>query len=417
MVEDGVPTGAAGRILRVDARLAGQAITFVNVYAPTNPVHRPGFFGSALAGALPPAGTPLLVGGDFNCVADLGQDTWYAPGATPPGSTSRITGTAALGDMQAAWQLADAWRRRHPLAAGPLAVTHWSASHNSGARLDRLLPSAALEALAPVTAASIGAGAPTPSDHKPVFMAFQAPRGQPIQGKGLAQFPITLLNFGGATEEALRDFVHRSLAPVMATTDADAALTHWLAAKAGIVDFARALHAKERAGVMAIIDRCQRAAAAAAAQLAADAGVPGVPPAVVLRSLSEAQAAQAAVIAAWHDHALGALLGADVLEHLYGDGSTKFFHDRGRPPPAPTVVTALHRPDRHPGDDTGNAVAADLSTRAGVAAAMRYAEVHFSSDSPCGLFREREVSVTAQDALLCASPPSYRGGGSPRGGP
>ena len=57
-----------GRFVAVKCDLSGSQITIASVYAPVERQERRPFFHSSLLPALP-AGTPLALGGDWNCVA------------------------------------------------------------------------------------------------------------------------------------------------------------------------------------------------------------------------------------------------------------------------------------------------------------------------------------------------------------
>ena len=57
-----------GRFVAVRCDLSGSQITIASVYAPVERQERTPFFHSSLLPALP-AGTPLALGGDWNCVA------------------------------------------------------------------------------------------------------------------------------------------------------------------------------------------------------------------------------------------------------------------------------------------------------------------------------------------------------------
>ena len=89
---------------------------------------------------------------------------------------------------------------------------------------------------------------------------------------------------------------------------------------------------------------------------------------------------------------------AEAWNHLLGDHSSYCFHAQAKVQHPATMVTLLqqHDPLLPPASATFSSV---VSAGAG----MEYASSYFSSDSPCGLFRERDdVSADAQSALLAA---------------
>ena len=63
-----------GRILTIQINLDNTPIQLVNVYAPNNSAERVQFF--EILWNYSCAGLPTIIGGDFNCVADLHLDKW-----------------------------------------------------------------------------------------------------------------------------------------------------------------------------------------------------------------------------------------------------------------------------------------------------------------------------------------------------
>lgn len=399
-----LPSEAAGRVLRVDAQLGPMAICLVNVYAPADRAQRRRFFSEVLPPCLPAVGAALVVAGDFNCISDAVADAWTASGP-PPAVTPRTVGAQELGNVCATWDLFDVWRDQHPQTTGIDAVTHHSAPHRSGARLDKVLASAAFLALAPAASAEIAAAAGVASDHRPVLAAFRPPAAPLPMGRGLPAFPLLLLNDRAAVAE-LQEFLALVTAPLLELQDTDALIQGWIAAKASFLSFARGLHARRRKSALAAIHAAEAAAAAALGTLGLAATLPqgaGLP---VDEAYTEMRRSADAVPHAWQAKAAGSLQAAELLDHLHGDSATFFFHAQAKAPPAVVPIAALNRPGRGPEEPPGTA---DLSSMAGVALGAQHAAAFFSSDAPSGLFRERAASSAAQQQLWAALPPPLSG--------
>ena len=92
---------------------------------------------------------------------------------------------------------------------------------------------------------------------------------------------------------------------------------------------------------------------------------------------------------------------------MYGDTSTFYFHNAGRPPPPRTVLRTLKVPVGQvpPGEP---AAVLDLSTLAGTHMAARVFERHFSGDAPGGVFRARPSDPSASASLLGSLPRRLR---------
>lgn len=385
------PTG--GRVLRLDATLVGTPVSLVNVYAPAAHDERLPFYRDVLPGLLPPPAQALLLGGDLNCIISV-ADAWYESGS-PPATNTRLAGATALEALSSSWGLADLWQRRHPSVRGTGVVTHFSRVHASGARLDRILANQSLLSLAPLDSCDILPAAGVHTDHQPVLLQLRAPRGPIPHGKATSSFPLLLLNMPGAVS-ALDEFLEGALDPVLSATDAGEVVTAWLAAKASIRVYACSLYHDHLRSARHAITAAEAAAASSAGDLAAAA--PGSPT-DGLRAAARASAA--AVADAWQQLAVKSLMAADVLDHLFGDSSSFYFHSQVKVVRDRQAIAALNCPGRSPSDAPD---AADLSDMRTVGPGLVHAERFFSSDSPCGLFRERATDPAAQATLLSALP-------------
>lgn len=388
------PDSTLGRCVRLDALLAGTPVTLVNVYAPATPADRSAFFSSSLSGLLP-RDRPLLVGGDLNCVLDAEADIWYGNGI-PTAHSTRTVGAQALATLSEELGLVDIWRRAHPLVRDARLVTHFSVSHPSGARLDRFLASPSLLALAPATSCDIGSSSGIRTDHYPVTLCVKAPSAAVPFGRSVPSFPLLLLNLPAAVSE-LEDLLHVWFDPLLQINDADELVTRWIGAKAAILQLSLGIYGHNRKAALRSVAVAEQASASAIALLAA-----APPGSNVSTLLAAASAASRAVADAWGAHSAQSLLAADILDHLYGDSSSFYFHTQAKPPHPRTVIAALNRPGRLDSDPADTARLDSLRT---VGAGLLHAQRFFSADSPCGLFRERPTDAAAQATLLAALPP------------
>ena len=118
-----------GRFVAVKCDLNGNQITIASVYAPVERQERTPFFHGSLLPALP-AGTPLALGGDWNCVASDQDLIGGQPGTCQAGFQHGLLPQAGL---QQALGLQDVFRRLHPQARE---FTHTATSGSSSARID-----------------------------------------------------------------------------------------------------------------------------------------------------------------------------------------------------------------------------------------------------------------------------------------
>ena len=372
---------AEGRVVRVDFSYAGSPFTLLGAYAPNEGPARCAFFRDVLSPLLP-QDRLILLGADFNCVESRADRTDSLPDA----ESSRHVGATALGALREAHSLQDVWRQ----AVGPARVdfTHWSGRSGSGARLDRWLLSGAL--LSPGSgwdaySAILGAG-PELSDHLPVTLSLQGPA-PPCVGKRPWRLPLQLL-----TEPLFKLELLQLVRSYRASCPPGQAILQWQRCKAAI---ARACqeHSKELRRRHVAELRAKARAADRAKALLLDGAARG---AAVGAAVLTWRSAAAAVTQVHRDTAAKALVAHSVLDHLYGDTSTFWFHLRGRSPAPPTVFQTL-RPaaSAAPGD------AADLSSLQGTHRALEIAVAHFSGDSPTGIFRRKEgVDASVRSTVL-----------------
>ncbi|MGQ3285839.1 endonuclease/exonuclease/phosphatase family protein, partial [Bosea sp. (in: a-proteobacteria)] len=168
--------GAQGRVVRVDAELAGRPASLVCVYAPAQPAQRAAFFGASLPACLPHATERrmLFLGGDFNCILSPDDKVGTPVGATSQHAEdwvgSRGVGAEQLERLVEERGLVDAWRRMRPTSRD---LTHLSNRWQTGARLDRWYVSAS--AAEWQLDSSIQGLKPVSTDHFPVSVVMYPP--------------------------------------------------------------------------------------------------------------------------------------------------------------------------------------------------------------------------------------------------
>ena len=382
--------GHQHRILRVDVQFFNQPTCIIGIYGPAQRDERVAFWETTLPPFLPTDSRALLLAGDFNTVLS-DKDCWYAQHHhSPVGANTRLIGSAQLNNIMQSHGLIDVWRDHHP---NSVARTHICAGGLSGARLDRFLVSPAFSNTFRKATSTIESSAPITTDHRPVLLTFHAPSGLLPRGRGILGFPLAMLNIPDAVED-FRSIVTSECAAVLATPS----VSRWRAAKARFLFTAHEIHDKYRR------QRHLQAQAAAALAAAADQVLmDNSDPAQHAHLFASVQEAQSKVIEAW-----GVLFGpaskaARFLDHLFSESCTYYFHSQARPILKPTIIRHLNRPGpRANGDSPGTA---DLSTKAGVNCALKYAQDYFSSSSPIGLFRTRPPDVATQQRLLNHLPP------------
>lgn len=381
----------AGRALRVDVTVQSRLVSLVGIYAPAQPAERASFFTDQLGPLLPTDGSPIVLGGDFNCVLDA-EDCVYPPGVAAPAHSSRFVGSDVLAPLMAVHGLVDVWRQSHGTAR---AYTHWSAPANSGARLDRWLLSASCLASF-MAAPRIHAASGIATDHLPVFLRLTVAGPGFPRGRGLQGFPLQLLNIPEAVE-ALQLFV-ASVTGALLEGGTDDIVQRWDQAKEAMRAHSWLLYQQHRRARQRLARAADRAAALARQQQLRAAS-----PAQFAVWSAAAEAATAAAVGAWQRLASPGLLAAETLEQLFGDGCSYYFHQQARAPPAPTVIQRLNCPGRPAA--AAALGTADLSSLAGVGTALGYCSRFYSAESASGLFRERQdTCLQAQDALLASLP-------------
>ena len=161
-----------GRFVAAQCNLCGGQVTLASVYAPVERQERAPFFLQCLVPALP-ARTPLVLGGDWNCVAG---DQDLVGGQT---GTRQHGFHSGLLPLQQALGLQDAFRHLHPDAHE---FTHTATSGSSSARIDRWLVSDSL--LSAVSAATVSDT--EPGDHYGVssWEGLANPRWPSCRGRG-----------------------------------------------------------------------------------------------------------------------------------------------------------------------------------------------------------------------------------------
>ena len=384
------PPVEEGRILRLDLTLLGTPVTFMGVYGPAqhNNQQRQRFFSEVLPTALPALDRPLVIGADMNCVTDI-RDCYYPPGRPPPAHNTRFEGRHELLTVMATHGLADVWRAGHPHGND---VTHMSAAHGTGARLDRWLVNAAFQAAFPCISEIVPAG-PISSDHLPVSLSFHHADPAAPRTRGLQGFPLLLLNIPEGVAR-MRGVILNYIPGVLAQTNP---IPAWAALKELINQVGRdtynTIRAKRQQNAL------QADAAAAAARLA------------FLRETDESQVelkkqawqdATQASTAAWRLLLKPSRDAIGILDHLAADQSTYYFFSSARRPRGATIIRRLNRPDRGDADPPDTA---DLSTDTGLRQGLTYGQAFYSSASSIGLYRiAHEPSDAHQQQLLAHLP-------------
>ena len=211
-----------GRFVAVRCDLSGSQITIASVYAPVERQERTPFFHSSLLPALP-AGTPLALGGDWNCVASDQDLIGGQPGTRQAGFQHGLL------PLQQALGLQDAFRQLHPQARE---VTHTATSGSSSASIDRWLVTDSL--LPDISAATVSDL--RPSDHYGVSLSI-SPAAAPPRGPGVWAMPPSVV-----THPAFKTLMTAQIQAFMLACPLSAAVSRavrWDQLKAYIQDVAR----------------------------------------------------------------------------------------------------------------------------------------------------------------------------------
>ena len=390
---------AQGRVLRLDATVSGQPVTFIGVYAPSQPAERSPFFTRTLPACLPAAGSRLLLmGGDWNCVLDPLDVVGREEGAD---LASRGRGAPDLAALMAAHSLHDVWRHQHPALSD---FTHFhmaGQAGGSGARLDRWLLSGRLLQWQPD--ACIVPTRPVDTDHLPVDLTLQ-PAGAPIIHKPPWRLPIGLLGdtaLRAVWDASLRaDAQAHTLALQQQPLPPSYHRHRWLRIKEELAHQAQA-HARELSAARRDRQRAQRLGAQQARLALADAARSPLTSPALLRAaglLWEAATAPPAQAQVDSDACLAA---GRLLDHLYGGRSTYFFHNHPVKERDITTVAHLRIP---PAEGIGPDSRLDLSRVAHVPLALQAFAQHYSADAPAGVYRSRPPDPAARQQLLATLP-------------
>ncbi|KAA6412934.1 MAG: hypothetical protein FRX49_13766 [Trebouxia sp. A1-2] len=272
-----------------------------SVYAPVERQERAPFFQQCLLPAMP-VGTPLLLGGDWNCVADNLDLVGGQPGTRQHGFRSGLL------PFQQALGLQDAFRCLHPQAKE---FTYTATNNASSARIDRWLVSDGL--LPSVSAASVSDL--ILSDHYGVAITV-SPADAPPRGPGLWSMPSAIIShpaFKTLMTAQIQTFLQAN-----AVTTALSRAARWDQLKVHIQDVARnycsTFHA-ERTRQLRVL-RVRASKARAAYMAAPDSH----------HALDALRDTAAALLQHGRQQAATDALRAGVLLHEYGDQSTYYFH-------------------------------------------------------------------------------------------
>ena len=149
-----------GRFVVVRGRLDGRDLALTSVYAPNV---EQGKFLAELSNRLANFMIhPIILGGDFNCIADVGLDRSHPPLKESP--VYRLAKQYTT--WQTEWGLVDSWRRHNPAGRD---YSFFSSIHQLHVRLDTFLCSAATQE----AVQGVEYLARTVSDHNPALLTLQ----------------------------------------------------------------------------------------------------------------------------------------------------------------------------------------------------------------------------------------------------
>lgn len=391
--------GAKGRVLRVDAKMAGEPVSLVCVYAPTNQADRQRFYHDTLPACLPPQGQRgVIMGGDWNCIlsaADYsGADDQVGEQRANDGAAARLRALLrgshpeeGEGLPAPPW-MADAWRLLHAPARD---ATCFSAAHGSGARLDTWFVSSNIAGL--VQACDIVDTAPVASDHLPVTLTLRSRAPVPM-GMGLSGIRPGFFDDANA-KQRVAEAVNRALDALNARPlDAGPRFCRvlYLTMKRDVMLVVRIVERERRRERRAAQDQWAAAARVARAELlgAARAGQD----AGTVHALHLVwSAASSRTTTDYLDRALRRMTTLGLLSHTADNKPSFFFHRKARPPPPPVVVRTLKT-------DDGNVL--DLATADGTMAALNAFATHYSADNAQGVFAARNCDAQVRQRLLAA---------------
>ena len=427
-----------GRVLRVDFTYNDTPFTVATIYAPSTAADRPRFFSQlhtqiAVATHPPPSrastsraspprdstsqpvGRCLLVGGDFNCVADRALDRLTSTAAAAARTTDQ--GFPELHSCMQLLSLTDSWRHRHPTER---AFTYVNTDTGGAARLDRWLSCTSTQA----SITSHGFVTDLPGDHVGVLLRVTPANGV-IQGKGSWSLKPSLIpnpDFSSRLRSRLGAFKHRY--PLSATASSTlflTALSHPPPPAAAPPPaapstsqpppppplpphpHAEPLNARDRLdGLIDVIyttavsfelelrhSRRREQAALQKAVNAAATAAKAIP--MPANALHDFKAARQALQEHGQQEVRNAAARAAVVYQDFAEAPTFYFHaTHGRGEPQNCLLTSLQTPDQ----------IISLTSHAGRLAAAAAIEEFYSSDHPGGLFRPGDVNAAVQDELL-----------------
>ena len=437
-----------GRLLCVDFTFHATPFTVATVYAPSTAADRPSFFSQLHSHFMPaassstsrastsrastsretrdqPARRCLIVGGDFNCVADRAIDR-FAFTTT----TTAATQDSGFPELQSCMQLLglkDTWRQQHPTERR---YTYFNTDGSAASRLDRWLTSTS--AHASITGHRFIDG--LVGDHRGVLIRV-IPANGVIQGKGNWTLRASLLAdtiFCTRLRQRLAAYDNKH--PLSASAAASLFLTGIshppppaTAASPATQSppapqpqppptpmpphpHAEPLNARDRLdGMLNVIyttamaydldlrhsRRREHAALLTAVNAAeADATQANPPPA----ALHNFRAAQTALQEHGQREARSAAARAAVVYQDFAEAPTFYFHaTHGRGEPTNRLLSRL---ETVPASPNGPHQPIHLTTHSGRLAAAAAIREFYSSDSPDGLFRPGDINRAAQDDLL-----------------
>ncbi|KAJ9521614.1 hypothetical protein QJQ45_008959 [Haematococcus lacustris] len=333
----------------------------------------------------------LLMGGDFNCIltpvdrvgipqGSLHGDAWVG---------SRGQGAEQLRQLVGGRGLGDPGRHLHPSKRD---LTHFS-ERQTGARLEGWYISKELVQWQMDNA--IQGVLPVPTNHRPVSVAV-CPPDLPLTVPAPWQLhPAHLEN--PDLQDCLKDFLqaetqHHEVASQLGLPR-DGHRARWARLKQGLA--MRAQHflwAQCRA--QRDLQQREKAAGVARAHLVRQlVRVQQEGEAEVQAAQHLGEAAAQAGVGARERGAQRSLLASAVLDQYYGDRSSFYFYHRDQPVHTPTLISSLLLPGQ-PGQP------ADLTTVAGVKAACRAFQQHYSAAEPTGVYATKPVDTAARATLL-----------------
>ncbi|KAJ9512027.1 hypothetical protein QJQ45_004586 [Haematococcus lacustris] len=386
--------GAQGRVLRIDGELAGRPVSLVCVYAPAQQAERPAFYAECLPACLPPAADRrlLLMGGDFNCIL-APMERVCIPHGSQHGEAwvgSRGQGAEQLRQLVGERGLVDPWHHLHPSKRD---LTHFSERWQTGARLDRWYISEELVQWQMDSA--IQGVLPVPTDHRPVSVAVYPPD-LPLTVPAPWQLHPAHLDNPDLLD-CLKDFLqaealyHEAASQLGLPRDGHRA--RWARLKQGLAMRAQHFLRAQRRAQRDLQQRREKAVAVARAHLVRQlVQVEREGEAEVQAAQHLGEAAALAGVGAREQGAQQSLLASAVLDQYYGDRSSYFYH-RDQPAHTPTLISSLQLPGQ-PGQP------ADLTTPAGVKAACRAFQQHYSAAGPTGVYAAKPVDTAARATLL-----------------